>query len=133
MALHADWREFLSLLNRNKVRFVVVGAHALAGRSAVAARSARTMRAWALALGICGTLACGRTAPYSYRDPPPIPEDSGVRDAGLPGTSQPQPSAYSPAAVTITPHFIILAMRRSSTSAAAYASLPFRRYSSASP
>lgn len=30
MALHADWREFLSLLNRNKVRFVIVGAHALA-------------------------------------------------------------------------------------------------------
>src|SRR5688500_8235483 len=30
MALHADWKEFLSLLNRNKVRFLIVGAHALA-------------------------------------------------------------------------------------------------------
>jgi hypothetical protein len=30
MALHADWKEFLSLLNSNRVRFVVVGAHALA-------------------------------------------------------------------------------------------------------
>ena len=30
MALHADWKEFLSLLNSHRVRFVVVGAHALA-------------------------------------------------------------------------------------------------------
>jgi len=30
MALHNDWREFLSLLNSNRVRFIVVGAHALA-------------------------------------------------------------------------------------------------------
>ncbi len=30
MALHADWREFLSLLNAHRVRYVVVGAHALA-------------------------------------------------------------------------------------------------------
>ena len=30
MALHADWSEFLSLLNAHRVRFVVVGAHALA-------------------------------------------------------------------------------------------------------
>jgi len=30
MALHADWKEFLSLLNAKRVRFVVVGAHALA-------------------------------------------------------------------------------------------------------
>lgn len=46
-------------------------------------------RTWALALGICGTLACGRTAPYAYRDPPPIPEDSGVRDAGRPDAGRP--------------------------------------------
>jgi hypothetical protein len=30
MALQADWKEFLSLLNSNRVRYVVVGAHALA-------------------------------------------------------------------------------------------------------
>lgn len=30
MALQTDWKEFLSLLNARKVRFVIVGAHALA-------------------------------------------------------------------------------------------------------
>lgn len=30
MALQTDWKEFLSLLNAHRVRFVVVGAHALA-------------------------------------------------------------------------------------------------------
>lgn len=30
MALHADWSEFLKSLNASRVRFVVVGAHALA-------------------------------------------------------------------------------------------------------
>ena len=29
MELHADWKEFLSLLNSNRVRYIVVGAHAL--------------------------------------------------------------------------------------------------------
>ena len=30
MALHSDWKEFLLCFNGNRVRFVVVGAHALA-------------------------------------------------------------------------------------------------------
>ena len=30
MALQVDWKEFLSLLNSHRVRFVIVGAHALA-------------------------------------------------------------------------------------------------------
>jgi Nucleotidyl transferase of unknown function (DUF2204) len=30
MELHSDWSAFLSLLNSNRVRFLVVGAHALA-------------------------------------------------------------------------------------------------------